>query len=60
MAKLYIWGAVTAADKAHKYLTRYQPQLSAGATSDQLVALTELISCLAVFLTKWFKPPPNS
>jgi hypothetical protein len=58
MAKLYIWGGVTAAERAHKYLTRYQAQLSVGATADQLVALTELIACLATFLTKWFKPTP--
>lgn len=57
MSKTYVWGAVTIADKAHKYLTRYQAQLSVGATTDQLTALTELIACIAVFLTKWFKPP---
>lgn len=58
MAKTYIWGAVNSAQFAHKYLSRYQAQLSAGATTDQLLALTELIACLAAFLQKWFKPVP--
>lgn len=59
MAKTFIPGAVDIAETAHKYLTRYQARLSVGASSDQLVALTELIACLATFLTKWFKPPIN-
>jgi len=32
--------------------------LTLGATPDQVAALLDLITCLAVFLTKWFKPPP--
>jgi hypothetical protein len=59
MSKTYIPGAVNVAMFAHKYLTRYQSKLSVGASTDQLVALTELIACLAAFLTKWFKPTPN-
>ncbi len=59
MAKTYIPGAVDVATWAHKYLTRYQAKLSVGATTDQLLALTELITCLAAFLNKWFKPPIN-
>ena len=58
MAKTYVPSAVTIADTAHKYLTRYQAKLTAGATPDQIIALTELITCLAAFLTKWLKPPP--
>lgn len=59
VAKTYIPAAVDVAQAAHKYLTRYQAKLSQGATTDQLLALTELIACLSVFLTKWFKPPYN-
>lgn len=59
MARTYIPSAVDAATAAHKYLTRYQAKLSAGATPEQLSALIELISCLAAFLTKWHKPPIN-
>lgn len=59
MAKTYIPGAVTVASLAHKYLTRYQPTLTASATPTQVAALTELIACLANFLNNWFKPPPN-
>lgn len=58
MSKTYVWGAVTAADKAHKYLSRYQAKLTIGATTDQIAALSELIACLAAFLAKWFKPAP--
>jgi hypothetical protein len=58
MAKTYSPSAVDVASTAHKYLTRYQPKLMVGASADQIVALTELVSCLANFLTKWLKPPP--
>jgi len=58
MAKTYIPSAVNIADTAHKYLTRYQAKLTVGATTEQVTALLELITCLSVFLTKWFKPPP--
>jgi len=56
MAKTYYPGAVRIADKAHKYLTRYQQSLSQGITTDQAAALTELVACLAAFLVKWLKP----
>lgn len=58
MAKTYIPSAVDIANSAHKYLTRYQSKLTVGATTDQVAALVDLITCLAVFLTKWFKPGP--
>jgi len=51
--------AVSFADALHKRLTRYQTQLSADKTSDQLLALADLIACLAAFLHKWPKPPIN-
>jgi len=59
MAKTYVPSAVDVATTAHKYLSRYQAKMSVGATTEQLVALSELIACLAVFLTKWFKPNVN-
>jgi len=59
MAKTYIPGAVDVANATHKYLSRYQAKLTAGASTDQIAALGELLACLAVFLTKWFKPNPN-
>lgn len=58
-SKTFIPGAVDVANATHKYLTRWQSKLSVGATADQLIALTELITCLAAFLNKWFKPPVN-
>lgn len=58
MAKTYIPSAVDVANHAHRYLTRYQAKLSAGATTDQILALTDLVACLATFLQKWFKPTP--
>jgi len=58
MAKTYIPSAVTIADQAHKYLTRYQAKLTAGATTQQVAALLDLIACLATFLNNWIKPPP--
>jgi hypothetical protein len=56
--KTYIPSAVDVASTAHKYLTRYQAKLSIGASPDQIAALVELVACLSVFLTKWFKPTP--
>lgn len=60
MAKLYIDGAVTVAAQANKYLSRWQSKLVVGATSDQIVALADLIACLASFLQKWHKVPPQN
>jgi hypothetical protein len=59
MAKTYIPMAVDWASSTHKRLTRYQAQLSAGLSTEQIAALTELIACLATFLSKVTKPPPN-
>lgn len=58
MAKTYIPAAVDVATHTHRYLTRYQSKLTASASADQILALTELIACLSVFLSKWFKPTP--
>lgn len=58
MTKTFVPSAVDIANHAHKYLTRYQAKLTAGASTDQVAALVDLITCLAVFLTKWFKPAP--
>jgi hypothetical protein len=57
MTKTFIPGAVDIANASYRYLTRYQSKLTVSATTDQVVALTELIACLATFLTKWLKPP---
>jgi len=59
VAKTFIPGAVDIANSAHKYLSRYQAKLTLGATTDQIAALSDLIACLAAFLSKWFKPGPN-
>lgn len=59
MAKTYVPMAVQLGQGLHKRLTRYQTQLSADKTAEQLTALVELIACLAAFLQKWPKPPPN-
>jgi len=58
MAKLYIDGGVTVARAAQKYLTRWQPKMIQGATTGQVTALANLISCLAQFLNEWHKATP--
>lgn len=58
MAKLYVDGSVTVVRHAQKYLTRWQSKMVMGATPDQVVALTDLISCIAVFLSRWHKATP--
>ncbi len=58
MAKTYIPSAVDVASHASKYLTRWQSKLTEGATTDQIEALTDLITCLLVFLQRWRKPAP--
>jgi len=60
MSKTYVPGAVNVATFAHKYLSRYQATLVIGATTDQIAALSDLIACLATFLSKWFKPAKES
>jgi hypothetical protein len=57
--KTYIPGAVDAATFAHKYLSRWQSVMLVGATSGQVTALANLITCLAQFLVDWKKPPVN-
>jgi hypothetical protein len=56
--KLYIDGGVNVARAAQKYLTRWQPKMVVGATTDQIAALTDLIACIATFLSKWHKATP--
>jgi len=58
MAKLYIDGGVTVARTAQKYLTRWQSKMIIGATTEQITALTDLITCIAAFLAKWHKATP--
>jgi hypothetical protein len=58
MAKLYIDGGVTVVRAAQKYLTRWQSKMVIGATGGQIIALTNLITCLAAFLNEWHKAAP--
>lgn len=58
MTKLYIDGSVTVARAAQKYLSRWQSKMTIGATAGQVTALTNLITCLAVFLSEWHKAAP--
>lgn len=58
MAKTYVDGSVAVARAAQKYLTRWQSKMVMGATTDQIVALTDLITCIAAFLAKWHKSTP--
>jgi hypothetical protein len=57
MAKTYYPSAVIVADRAHKYLSRYQASLSLTISPGQASALTALILCLAQFLAAWPKEP---
>lgn len=56
--KTYIPMAVYWANGLYNRLTKYQETLSADKTTDQLVALANLIACLATFLREWRNPPP--
>jgi hypothetical protein len=58
MAKLYIDGSVTVVRAAQKYLTRWQSKMVIGATTGQVIALTNLITCIAEFLANWHKATP--
>lgn len=58
MAKTYIPSAVDFASALNKYLTRWQANLTIGATTDQIAALVDLLACLANFLQRWRKPTP--
>lgn len=60
MAKTYIPSAVDVASTASKYLNRWQAKMVVGATTDQIAALADLISCLATFLQRWHKPTPTN
>ena len=55
--KTYIPSAVDFAKRLDKYLNRYEETLLIGATADQVSAFADLLACLAVFLSKWVKPP---
>lgn len=50
--KLYVDGLRLIASKAHKYSTRYQPQLQTNLTTEQYAALVEFIGCVANLLLK--------
>lgn len=60
MAKTYVDGSVTVVRHAQKYLTRWQSKMVLSATSEQIAALTDLIACIASFLSKWHKAGPVS
>jgi len=51
MAKKVYWkGAELGASSLHRYLTRYQQQLSASLTTEQYTLVLNLIACLAAAL----------
>jgi len=58
MAKTYIPQAVDDVQKMNKYFARWAAKMVIGATPGQVVALTNLVSCIAAFLVEWHKPPP--
>lgn len=60
MAKTYVDGSVTVVRHAQRYLTRWQSKMVLSASPEQVAALTELISCIAIFLSKWHKATPIS
>jgi hypothetical protein len=55
--KLYVSGLRSAAYTAHKYATRYQPQLEGNLTSAQYNALLSFITCVAALLAELGKQP---
>lgn len=58
MAKTYIPSAVDKTHDLQKYLARWSSQMSVGASSQQLLALANLIACVVTFLQEWKKPDP--
>lgn len=46
------------ANQLHKRLTKYQENLAEDATTEQVEALIDLITCLATFILRWPKPQP--
>lgn len=59
MAKTYIPQAVDEAQQLGTYFARWGAKMSVGATSEQLVALANLATCIAAFLQVWLKPVPT-
>jgi len=58
MAKTYIPSAVDKTHDLQKYFAKWSSQMSVGASPGQLLALANLVSCIATFLVEWHKPPP--
>lgn len=58
MSKLYIDAGVTTVRATQKYLSRWQSKMVLGASTGQILALTNLITCLAAFLNEWHKAAP--
>jgi hypothetical protein len=58
MTKTYVPSAVDVVTHASRYLTRWQSKLVVGATAGQVLALTNLITCLLAFLQEWHKAAP--
>ena len=58
MANTYIPSAVDVVTHASRYLTRWQSKMVIGATTNQILALSNLITCLLQFLQEWHKPDP--
>ena len=55
--KLYVSGLRTISYQAHKYATRYQPQLENNLTAPQYTALLAFIACVAALLAELGKQP---
>ncbi len=58
MAKTYIPSAVDKTHDLNKYFARWSAQMSIGASPAQLLALANLVACIAAFLAEWHKPTP--
>jgi hypothetical protein len=58
MAKTYIPSAVDKTHALNKYFAKWSAQMAIGATPSQLLALANLVACIAAFLAEWHKPPP--
>jgi len=59
MAKTYIPKAVDEVQALSNYIARWGSKMSVGASTEQLLALANLATCVAEFLQVWFKPPPT-
>jgi hypothetical protein len=57
MAKTYRPGLYLVARALYTYITKWQTQIQAGSTTEEITALGECLACVTHLLTLYTKPP---